>query len=239
MSLSTVSAVILIIGAIAIIAFVIHGLWFSEKAGNRRLRKDNGDDAKILDAKNVGKVRIVTADAETSKIQIEDSPKSDSADNTELENEAFTVRKSYDFNVVANADRPFVGTEIENLMNEYGFVRGNMDIYYVYEDPSRRLNEVFRICSLKAPYSFPADMRGFTTPAMALFMNLPERGKGIAYIRAMRMAANLFAQNLGGTIQDNHHNIITDEDFDKMEEALAAYDAGKDPSDYDDMPASI
>ena len=55
----------------------------------------------------------------------------------------------------------------------------------------------------------------------------------------MRMAANLFAQNLGGTIQDNHHNIITDEDFDKMEEALAAYDAGKDPSDYDDMPASI
>ena len=82
-------------------------------------------------------------------------------------------------------------------------------------------------------------MRGFTTPAMALFMNLPERGKGVAYIRAMRMAANLFAQNLGGTIQDNHHNIITDEDFDKMEEALAAYDAGKDPSDYDDMPASI
>ena len=40
MSLSTVSAVILIIGAIAIIAFVIHGLWFSEKAGNRKLRKD-------------------------------------------------------------------------------------------------------------------------------------------------------------------------------------------------------
>ena len=89
------------------------------------------------------------------------------------------------------------------------------------------------------PPLLPQDMRGFTTPAMALFMNLPERGKGVAYIRAMRMAANLFSQNLGGTIQDNHHNIITDEDFDKMEEALAAYDAGKDPSDYDDMPASI
>ena len=133
MSLSTVSAVILIIGAIAIIAFVIHGLWFSEKAGNRKLRKDNGDDAKILDAKNVGKVRIVTADAETSKIQIEDSPKAGSEDNAEIENEELSVRKSYDFNVVANADRPFVGTEIESLMNEYGFVRGNMDIYYVCE----------------------------------------------------------------------------------------------------------
>lgn len=239
MSLSTVSAVILIIGAIAIIAFVIHGLWFSEKAGTRKLRKGNGDDAKILDSKNVGKVRIVTADPETSRIQIEDSPKAEVSDSAQFAPEDLSVRKSYEFNVVANADHPFLGEEIARLMDEYGFVRGNMDIYYVYEDPKNRLNEVFRICSLKAPYSFPADMRGFTTPAMALFMNLPQRGKGVAYIKAMRMAANLFAQKLGGTIQDNHHNIITDEDFDKMEEALEAYDAGKDASGYDDMPASL
>lgn len=228
MSFSTISAIVLIIGALAIIAFIIHGIWFSGKTGNHKLQAGNPQDAKLLEANHIGKVRIVKADLETAQIKIDDSSDKDtiaeSDNNVGIEAEAKWA-KNYDFNIVASQGQSFHGLDIENIMNQYGFVRGDMDIYYVYENPEQRLNEVFRICSLKAPYSFPADMRNFTTPAMALFMNLPERGKGVAYIRAMRMAANLFAQQLGGTIQDSHHNIITDDDFDKMEDALAQYDA--------------
>ena len=57
--LSDPSAVVLIIGAIAIVAFLVHGLWFSGKPENRRLSKNDKRDEKLRNNSEVGKVRIV------------------------------------------------------------------------------------------------------------------------------------------------------------------------------------
>ena len=46
MSLNDSSSLILIVGAIAILAFVVHGLWFSGRSINRKLVK--GSDLRQL-----------------------------------------------------------------------------------------------------------------------------------------------------------------------------------------------
>ena len=63
MSLNDSSAIILIVGALAVIAFVIHGLWFSGKSTNRRLNKDSEADQVLENTGGLGKVRIVSSSA--------------------------------------------------------------------------------------------------------------------------------------------------------------------------------
>lgn len=56
------SSIVLIVGAICIFIFIIHGLWFSGKPKNRKLQKDNARDQEISKSSHVGKVRIVTSE---------------------------------------------------------------------------------------------------------------------------------------------------------------------------------
>lgn len=242
MSLNDPSAVILIIGATAIFAFLVHGLWFSSKPQNRKLSKNDAKDQELMHSEKVAKVRIISttpADDEKPAAKAE-SPTIESLDMSdrsrfndiqpaEPEEESGQPQaewsNTYEINLVAPKDAPFKGEDIEAIANEYGFLYGELNIFYVYENPELRQNEVFRICSLKHPFSFPADMEGYTTPAIALYMNLPEKGKGYAYFNAIKMAAEIFTSRLGGVLQDNNHRIITEEKLEKIGQGLLKYDA--------------
>ena len=61
MSLNDSSSLILIVGALAILAFVVHGLWFSGRSINRKLVMTSKEDQEIINSDAVGKVRIVRA----------------------------------------------------------------------------------------------------------------------------------------------------------------------------------
>lgn len=61
-SLYDPSSIILFVGAIFIFIFIVHGLWFSDKPQNRKLKKDDHHDQELSKSHQVGKVRIVTAD---------------------------------------------------------------------------------------------------------------------------------------------------------------------------------
>ena len=60
--LSDPSAIALIVGAIAIVGFLVHGLWFSGRPTNRKLNAKNHDDEQLLKQSDVAKVRIVSRD---------------------------------------------------------------------------------------------------------------------------------------------------------------------------------
>lgn len=248
MSLNDPSAIILIIGAIAILAFLVHGLWFSNKPSTRQLAKNNKKDQEIVKSQDVGKVRIVSTEESTkikfnnydvrqepvmsnnesySKTSVSSLSKeyvNNNQENIPVSHENNPWQTSYEINIVAPKDHPYKGEDIEEIANEYGFLYGDLNIYYVYENPEQQQNEVFRICSLKHPFSFPKNMSGYSTPAIALYMSLPPKGKGVAYFKAISMAANIFTERLGGVLQDNSHNIITAEILTKMGDALAQYD---------------
>ncbi|NLK84456.1 MAG: hypothetical protein GX278_00610 [Aeromonadales bacterium] len=236
MTLNDSSSLILIVGAIAILAFVVHGLWFSGRSINRKLVKGSKEDQEIINSLSVGKVRIVIPQSvDTKSSTSENSTKIETFVN-KAENKTVPVEKTseikqdpqvaatYELNLVSAEGRPYRGLDLEELFKTYGFIRGEKDIYCVYEDPNLKDIIVFRICSLEAPYSFPKKMDDFSTKALALYMQLPPKGKGFIYFKAMRIAANCLVEHLGGTVYDNDNKELTADKFDKLESELRKYD---------------
>ncbi len=233
--LSDPSAIALIVGAIAIVGFLVHGLWFSGRPTNRKLNAKNHDDEQLLKQSDVAKVRIVSRDRPVfkkepagesrsvpeSSVEIREMSKAGGESAAAEEN---TFPSSVELNLVAPADHPYHGEDIEALCRQYGILRGDLDIFYVYENLQTRSDEVFRLCSLVSPFSFPQDMSSFTTPALALYMNVPRPGKAVTYVRALTMAARVFAENLGGEIRDIHHHLMTEERLQALEKTLQRYD---------------
>lgn len=236
MTLNDSSSLILIVGAIAILAFVVHGLWFSGRSINRKLVKGSKEDQEIINSLSVGKVRIVIPQSvDTKSLTSENTTKIETFVN-KAENKTVPVEKTseikqdlqvaatYELNLVSAEGRPYRGLDLEELFKTYGFIRGEKDIYCVYEDPNLKDIIVFRICSLEAPYSFPKKMDDFSTKALALYMHLPPKGKGFIYFKAMRIAANCLVEHLGGTVYDNDNKELTADKFDKLESELRKYD---------------
>lgn len=286
------SSIVLIVGAICIFIFIIHGLWFSGKPKNRKLQKDNARDQEISKSSHVGKVRIVTSELSDhddleDNIEIsvgkinKSTPSSNSYTNNtrhmslpegfddsyeQLQNSAAVSvnhkprntndaamgveevaydgsqynnsepvqnvdpRNVYELIVSAAPGHPYLGEDIEDICNQKGFIQGfikdNLKIYFVYENSNTKENEVFRICSMEAPYYFPENMKDFQTSAIALYMTLPEKGKAYAYFKALRMATEIFIDQLGGQIQDQHRNPLSSEQLDMIAAELQHYDGG-------------
>lgn len=231
--LSDPSAIALIVGAIAIIGFLVHGLWFSGRPANRKLNMKNREDQELSHREEIAKVRIVSYDkkvvqptekAEPEEVseltfEVDDSLRQDKVREREFPS-------SIELNLLAPKDRPYQGEDLEALCRQYGILRGDLDIFYVYENLQTRTDEVFRICSLVSPFSFPKaeKMANFSTPALALYMNVPSPGKAVTYVRALIMAAKVFVDNLGGEIRDIHHNILNAESLAQLEELMQRYD---------------
>lgn len=286
------SSIVLIVGAICIFIFIIHGLWFSGKPKNRKLQKDNARDQEISKSSHVGKVRIVTSELSDNddledNIEIsvgkinKSTPSANSYNNNtrhmslpegfddsyeQLQNSAAVSvnhkprntndaamgveevaydgsqynnsepvqnvepRNVYELIVSAAPGHPYLGEDIEDICNQKGFIQGfikdNLKIYFVYENSNTKENEVFRICSMEAPYYFPENMKDFQTSAIALYMTLPEKGKAYAYFKALRMATEIFIDQLGGQIQDQHRNPLSSEQLDMIAAELQHYDGG-------------
>lgn len=254
MSLNDSSAIILIVGAIAVIAFVIHGLWFSGRSVSRKLSRSNTQDQELEKSDGVGKVRIVRA--ETLGTPVEDASAAGKINVSYgtpaapvLQQGAASIpgnqpyaaaaarspqpEKNYEINLIAAEGKPYAGEDIDDVCMKYGFVRGEHDIFLLHESNAPGAPVVFRICSLKEPFCFPRDMRGYHTNALAIYMNLPEKGKAFEYFKAMRLAAETFSYHLGGTLKDNSQHDYTPEKLDEISEILKAYD------DSDDKDSSI
>jgi FtsZ-interacting cell division protein ZipA len=249
MSLNDSSAVILIVGALVVFGFVIHGL-MSGRSINRKLVKGNKEDQEIVKSEGVGKVRIVTAKepSPNSDLKLEtygQMPKAKSEDNqaasssseakassevniqTVSEPKAFVVKanSSLEINLVCDPERPYRGLDLQELSNKYGFLRGAHNILCVYENPNaEKPIVVFRICSLEPPYNFPVDMTDYKTSELALYMNVPVRGKALAYFKAMRMAALIIQSQLGGTLRDNYEKPLSEDELNALEQELQSYD---------------
>lgn len=294
------SSIVLIVGALFIIIFLVHGLWFSNKPQNRRLKKNDQRDQELSRSEQVGKVRIVTPDsfsanddddltlspikkstnqnAQQSRVRM---PGEQDDNGSALENNAsisvnpkthgmrtepslntyeaginvselYTPNNDpsysqdpnasatsagvdsamqhnvYEIIIAADPDAPYLGKDIEEICNQYGFIQGyiqdNLKIYFVYENAQEKTNEVFRICSMQPPYYFPENMQDYQTPAIALYMTLPPQGKAFAYFKALRMATDIFINQLGGHMEDQHRRILTPEDLDALAAELHAYD---------------
>ena len=239
MTFNDSSSIILIVGAVAILAFVVHGLWFSGRSINRKLVKTSKEDQEIANSSAVGKVRIVMPQTDVSSSDVvpqkvetfvnkTDTKKIPQDGSSEKNNPVPQISNTYELNLYAADGRVYKGLDLEELFGNYGFIRGEKDIYCVYENPSLKDHVVFRICSLEEPYSFPKDMSDFSTRSLAIYMHLPNKGKCFIYFKAMRIAANCLIEHLGGVLYDNDNVEMTEEKLDSIERTLQAYDKSED-----------
>lgn len=240
MTLNDSSSLILIVGAIAILAFVVHGLWFSGRSINRKLVKGSKEDQEIALSNAVGKVRIVKpkeigAESDFNSVNVKHENYSSKPDKVEpvvslstdfsvQEKDPKTPENTYELNLFASDGRPYRGLDLEELFNSYGILKGEKDIYCVYENPQLKDKVVFRLCSLESPYAFPENMESFSTSSLALYMQLPKKGKAFLYFRAMHIAAKCLVEHLGGVIKDNNNREMTDESLEETELLLKKYD---------------
>ncbi|MGN0908249.1 MAG: cell division protein ZipA C-terminal FtsZ-binding domain-containing protein [Succinivibrio sp.] len=243
MSLNDSSAIILIVGALAVIAFVIHGLWFSGRSSNRRLSKTSKEDQALEKAPGLGKVRIVTPEmpsdeqaASSGGFRIQDSsvheePRVEFGDDGKPQGEVPQMRvtrklpSSIEINLASPEGREYRGEDIDAIVRELRFSRDpSGKIFIVSEGANGAGARVFALCPLKEPYTFPSDLAGFTTPKLAFYMKLPAPGKARDYMMVMRTAAQMFADRLGGGLQDNSGRPLTAEILDKMEDDFRKYD---------------
>ena len=77
---------------------------------------------------------------------------------------------------------------------------------------------------MEPPFYFPETMHGYQTSAIALYMTLPAQGKAFAYFKALRMATEIFINQLGGHMEDQHRRQLTAADLDDLAAELQAYD---------------
>lgn len=248
MSLNDSSAIILIVGALAVIAFVIHGLWFSGKISNRKLSKTSSADQALQNANGLGKVRIVSSGSDEqnaasspksfkymdSQVQLEEPKKEpEAADTLKMEGASIEPEAKikpqdiYEINIESENGHPFAGDHINELFSEFGFVRTKQGLYVCPEAVGKDLSEtqiVFRICSLTKPYSFPEDMKNYETPAIALYMKLPEIGKGEGYYTCMYAAASEIARRLGGKFTTAEGEPLSEQILNDTLELLHNYD---------------
>ena len=249
MSLNDSSAIILIVGALAVIAFVIHGLWFSGKISNRKLSKTSSADQALQNANGLGKVRIVASDSEDeevskaprsykyvdSQVKLEE-PSKDSPDQQasaekgsapETEEQKIKPLDVYEINIESESGHSFDGEHLKELFSEFGFVRTTQGLYVCPESLGGDLTKtpiVFRICSLTKPYSFPEDMKNYQTTAIALYMKLPEIGKAEGYYSCMYGAATEIARRMIGKLVTTEGESVSEQKSNEILDLLHDYD---------------
>ncbi|MGN0903486.1 MAG: cell division protein ZipA C-terminal FtsZ-binding domain-containing protein [Succinivibrio sp.] len=244
MTLNDSSSLFLIIGAVAILALVVHGLWFSGRSINRRLNSQSKEDQEIGKSDAVGKVRIICPEDEMMRSNEVSSEKTnsqllktegshgkksekDSLENTD--NSFSEISDTYEINLFAAEGRPYKGLDLEELLMKFGMVRDDKDIYcacQLLSDNSRII--YFRLCSLEAPYSFPKEMKDFTTRSLALYMHLPQKGLCFPYFKAMCYAADSIIEHFGGVKKDNNNKELSEDDISRIALSLKNYDKRKD-----------
>ncbi len=104
----------------------------------------------------------------------------------------------------------FGGEEILAAAADLGLVPGEMDIFHYGQEGHGPARAQFCMASMVEPGSFPlARMESFTTPGLALFLQISGGEGGVARYDEMLRVAERLAERLDGELQDATHSTLT------------------------------
>jgi cell division protein ZipA len=129
-------------------------------------------------------------------------------------------------NVVAREGRPFRGDSIARTLDTLGLELGAMDFFQSYDvDETGRRRSVFSVASMVKPGTFDrATLPTYSTPGLALFMQIPGALAASEAFDAMHECAGSIAVRLGGTVCDEHRAPLTPHRAREIREALLSQD---------------
>jgi cell division protein ZipA len=126
--------------------------------------------------------------------------------------------------VVARRPATFRGESIRRAAEGVNLEYGDMQIFSrIIERNGRRLI-LFSLANAVKPGTFDEDaMQDLTTPALAIFMQLPGPLEGLKAFNAMLDCAQRLAVELDAELQDETHSALSNQTIDHMREEIQLF----------------
>lgn len=242
--------VLIIVGVLAIAALLIHGLWTSKKEHKSKF----SDKPLTRRSKSASKTRFATpnemdveeetfdplislkdeVDADDVETMFEPINETQREDEISLENASGehqnTATENWQvivLNVHMIGQEPFAGTQLFSCLESYGLQLGDMDIYHYYAQPEQQKQVLFSVANMVHPgtLAFQND-RTFSTPGISFFMTLPSaHGSAEQNFKLMLRTVQQIADELGGHVLDEAHNLMTPDRLDAYRKQVQAISA--------------
>lgn len=116
--------------------------------------------------------------------------------------------------VMAPPHQPFPGLRIQAVAKEFNFQLNKSGLFERFPDGENgdANMPVFGLAHLREPGSFdPMTLHELKTPGLLLFMNLPGPLEGTEALNLLVLAADQWAQKLGGVICDERRNRMSNQ----------------------------
>lgn len=122
------------------------------------------------------------------------------------------------FSIVAETEAGFNGEDIFEALNDVGLEYGSLQIFERLD--SNRLVD-FAVANMVNPGIFPQDnLADFSCPGLSFFMQPKKITNRIEAFEDFVRTLNFVALKLGGQMQDNHRQPLTDETIQAIRETL-------------------
>lgn len=128
--------------------------------------------------------------------------------------------KILQLNVVAHRGG-FSGEDVVKAAADLQMYYGDMSIYHRYDGDPARGRVLFGMASLVEPGTFPpAGSKGFLTPGVTLFAQLPGYQESMAIFSDMLFTAERLAVMLDGSLQDGNHSDLSKQTISHIREGI-------------------
>lgn len=130
-------------------------------------------------------------------------------------------RKIIQINVVSHTV-PFTGSSLFKAAKDVEMQYGDMDIFHRIETLGKP-KVLFSMVNMVEPGTFPKDAKarkGFSSPGVTLFTQLPAVRDGIAIYSDMLFTAERLAAILGGELQDEFRSALTKQTIEHTRESI-------------------
>jgi len=118
--------------------------------------------------------------------------------------------KVFSLFVMAPAGVPFRGPMLLAALRAAGLEYGDMQIFHRSELVNGQRKHLFSVANIREPGILdPAAMENFSTPGVALFMQVPGAVDAVRAFDAMVAAAKFLADKLDGTVCDATRSVMT------------------------------
>ncbi|WP_406703305.1 cell division protein ZipA [Sodalis sp.] len=236
--------VLIVVGTVAIMVLLLHGLWTSRKERSavfrdrplKRLKQERQDqDEPPLFERDGGvdEVRITSVchhddapfsrpSARAAAPQDEYRPSAPSAALDPVDVDAAQpspVREKETtvlvLHVAAHNGTVLGGEKLLQSVLQAGFQFGEMNIFHHHLNPGGSGPVLFSLANMVKPGSFnPDNMADFTTPGISMFMMVPSYGDAHQNFKLMLQSAQRIADDCGGVVLDDERRMITPQKLD-------------------------
>ncbi len=126
--------------------------------------------------------------------------------------------------VMAPEDAVFAGEALISVLKECGLRYGEHRIYHRTLATQQGTVSLYSVANVVEPGCLDADhMEDYTTPGVALFMQLPGPFDGLAAFEQMLHTARTLSERLGGELLDGRRCTLTHQSIERLREELVEY----------------